>query len=735
MARYWALVLGTSFAAMACSSAQAQSTKSGAPLPDPAAGTPTGAAEAVTNSGEVEEIVVTAQKRSENLQDVPIAVSAVTSGQLARSGVKDIVDIKMAIPSLNLVSSAGYLSSSLRGIGSNGIGAGIENPIALYIDGVYYGAPASSLLTLNNVAQIEVLKGPQGTLFGRNATGGLIQITTRRPTDQTTGEFNVSYANYNSISGNGYIAGPITDKLFMDLAVSGTHQGNGWGDNRFSGGDVYKVNHDIAARSKMVIEPSPFTTFTLIGDYSDHRDSLQSYTVHPGTVSGYTPALGVFPSTGYDVSNSLRPVTDTWSAGGSLRWDQKLSDVNFMSLTAYRASQARFIFDYDGTALPLESIDEIQRDRQFSQELQLSSRSGGKFTWLVGGYYFSARSEIAPFILTANDLGAQVSITNHQRTKSLAGYAQATYEIVGRTNLTLGGRYTTEKRYAYDGTTDIFVIPLGLRLPTIVAPDRQKRFNKFTYRLSLDHRFSDEILAYASYNRGFKSGGFNASTPGSDPFRPETLDAYEIGLKTDLFDRKVRLNLAGFYYDYNDVQIQQLNAGAITIINGARAHDYGLDADLTIQASTGLRLTGGVSWLSPKFASFPNCPISTSQGGTPSTLGSCKGNQLPLAAKFTGNIGADYTVELSSGTLNLNATLYYTSGFYSESDNAIKQNGYELINTSLKYTTHGGFSIGVFGKNLTNRRVINFETTVPNGTHLTSWQAPRTYGVTAGYKF
>ncbi len=430
----------------------------------------------------------------------------------------------------------------------------------------------------------------------------------------------------------------------------------------------------------------------------------------------------------------IQPVTDTWGAGGSLRWDQKIGDLNFMSLTAYRASRAHFIFDYDGSPDPIDAIDEIQRDHQFSQEIQLSSKSSGRFTWLVGGYYFNALAEIDPFILTANDQGARVSITNHQRTRSIAGYAQATYEIFNDTNLTLGGRYTTERRTAYDGTTDVFVIPLGVSLPTAAAPDRRKTFNKFTYRVSLDHRFSNELLAYASYNRGFKSGGFNTSTPGSDPFRPETLDAYEVGIKSDLFDRKVRLNIAGFYYDYQDVQIQQLNQGAITIINGAKARDYGVDADLTVQVTQALRLTGGLGWISPKFTAFPNCPTSTAGGGVPSVIASCKGNQLPLAAKFTGNIGADYTAELGSGTLNLGANVYYNSGFYPESDNVIKQHSYALLGANIRYTLSNGLSIGAFGKNLTDRRVINFETTIPNGTHMNFYQAPRTYGITLGYK-
>lgn len=725
------LVVGVCLAAISIGISDAQTVAPDAG-PVPPAG---GSAIEQTDASQIGDIIVTAQKRSERLQNVPIAVSAVTSAQLGRTGVRDIVDLKLAVPTLNVTNSAGNLTSSLRGIGSNGFGAGIENPVAVYIDGVYYASPAASLLTLNNIAQIEVLKGPQGTLFGRNATGGLIQITTRDPASKPSGLVSVNYANYDQLSGSAYLSGPLADNLFMDIAASGTNQGNGWGTNLSTGKDIYKIDHDVAVRSKLIFEPSDMTRFSLIGDYADRRDSMTGYAVYRNTISGFDPAAGRVADLGYDTNTSVQPSFDLAAGGASLRWDQDIGSLNFASISAYRKSRTLIDFDYDVSAADIGRVEQTQRDRQFSQELQLSSKSGGRLTWLVGGYYFNALSRYDPFRLSAADLGARITISAKHKTESFSGYAQATYEVVDDTRLTLGGRYTTEERSVLDSETSIFVIPLGVTLPTPTAPDMSKRFNKFTYRISLDHRFSSDVLGYASYNRGFKSGGFNIATPGSPAFAPEQLDAYEIGIKSDLLDRRVRLNLAGFYYDYQNVQVQQLNQGAITVINGAAAHVYGIDADLTVQVSEALRLTTGAGWISPKFASFPNCPVSTPQGGTPSIIGSCTGNQLPLAARFTGNIVADYTKAIGNDTITLNANLYYNSGNFQEADNAIKQNGYALLGTSLTYAMDSGFSIGVFGKNLTQQRVINFETTIPNGTHGAFYQAPRTYGVTAGFKF
>ncbi|EQB13390.1 TonB-dependent receptor [Sphingobium lactosutens] len=683
----------------------------------------------------LEDIVVTAQKRSESLQDVPIAISAVTATQLSNTGINNVSDIKLVVPALNVTNSAGSVSFSLRGIGSNGIGPGVENPIALYIDGVYYASPAASLLALNNVAQIEVLKGPQGTLFGRNATGGLLQITTREPSEVATGSANVSYGNYDIFNGDAYISGPITDTLFADFAVTGTHQGDGYGRNLATGGDVLKIDRDIALRSKMVFAPRDGTKFTLIGDYATHRDSFITNVVRGGTVSGYFPAAGPVPDLGYDAFNDTAPVTTTKGGGVSLRYDQEINDLNFMSLTAYRKSKQSTLFDYDGTQQPLEYISQTQGDHQFSQELQLSSRQRGRFTWLVGAYYFKGVSAYDPFILTANDQGVRVTINNSVSAESFAGYAQGTYEIFDDTNLTLGGRYTTEKRSAYDGLTDVFVLPLNLALPTTEAPDASKRFNKFTYRASLDHRFSPEVLAYLSYNRGFKSGGFNAPLPGSAAYRPETLDAFEGGLKLDIVDRRVRLNVAGFYYRYTDIQIQQLLAGAITILNAGKARDYGIDADVTVKATDSLRLNGGFNLISAKFTSFPNCLRSTPAGGTPSVVGSCAGNQLPLAATFTMNAGASYNRDLGFAIFDGAINLYHSSGFYTESDNITRQRAYDILNGTLKLTLPNKISFGVFGKNLLNKRVLNFASTLPNGSHFVNYQAPRTYGATVGFSF
>lgn len=324
-----------------------------------------------------------------------------------------------------------------------------------------------------------------------------------------------------------------------------------------------------------------------------------------------------------------------------------------------------------------------------------------------------------------------------QKTKSISGYGQATYEIFPDTNFTLGGRYTSDRRNSFDGTIDTFIIPLSLQLPTITPPERKKTFNKFTFRASLDHRFSPEVLGYVSFNRGFKSGGFTTAQPGTDPFRPESIDAIEVGLKTDLLDRHLRVNIAAFHYDYSDIQVQILRGGSIGIINGSSAKIYGIDMDFQAVVSDAFRLSGGFSWNHARFNAFPACPVGVPLGNVPVNVnGDCSGNQLPLAAEFLGNLNADYTVDLNGGKLNLNGNAYYNDGFFPESDNVVRQKHYVQLGASVRWTdANDQLSVSFFGKNLTNRRVINFESTVAEGSHIGFFSAPRTYGVSLGYKF
>lgn len=481
----------------------------------------TAAIDDANDKPELEEVLVTAQRRSERLQDVPVAVTAVTADQLQAVGVDSVLDLRVAAPSLNSTSASGYVANSIRGVGSLGFAPGIESPVGLYIDGVYLAAPQASELTLNSIQSVEVLKGPQGTLFGRNATGGLIQITTATPTAERTGDFSLGYGNLNTWTGSAYVSGGISENLAADVAISGRTR-DGFGKNRFDGADVGEIKHDVSVRSKWVWTPGTDTTITAIGSYWDGRDSNGWFVVYPGKNSGFVPGF-VGPDLDYDADTNVNAEQEGWSAQGALKIEHDFSFAKFLSISSYRKGVLDLLRDLDYTPQPVADLVLHQEDRQFSQELQLSSPGDSRLTWTAGVYYFFLGSEYSPLSVDLAGFpaaGIVYSANEEQTGKSYAGYGQATYEIFERTDLTLGGRYTRERREALNAS-DVLEIPAaGLSFATDY-PDRHETASKFTYRISLDHRFSDELMGYVSYNTGFKSGGYNTGAPGAEGYSPE----------------------------------------------------------------------------------------------------------------------------------------------------------------------------------------------------------------------
>lgn len=688
------------------------------------------------DQNKIETIVVTAQKRSENLQNVPIAVSAVSGAQLARTGTNDLVNIRSLVPGLNVTSTNGRLTMSVRGIGSTATGSGIENPVALYIDGVYMATASASLLSLNQIERIEVLKGPQGTLFGRNATGGLVNVITRDPSSHFKASGDVSYGNYNDLVGRLYVAGPIAANIKGDVAIYARRQGHGWGTNLATGDKIYNIDHDLAVRSKWIVTPWSGSTITLSGDYSDTRDTMLPLVARPGSINPFAPSVRQ-PDLGYDIATSHIDPHTVKSGGGSIRVVQELGDVQLMSLTAYRKSRAFLAGDIDSTPANIQSFKIVQHASQFSEEVQLSSVGHARFEWIVGGFHFHASGD-TPAVIPLLNFGIIRELGDGRLiTRSDAAFGQATYQILPHLRATLGGRLTHEVKAAMGVTQRIYPLAANpANVPFVAFSDRSIKANKFSYRASLDYRASPSLLIYGSVNRGFKSGGLNIATPGSPAFAPETLQAYEVGFKSDLLDQRVRFNMAAFYYNYANIQVPRIIQGGIQTLNGGRARSYGAEAELRAVVTRGLQLTSALSWINPEFESFPNCIAGPPNGGSPGVTSNCTGNLIPLASRVTATLALDYSRSFSSGTIALNGNVYHNSGFATEVDNNIRQSAFTQLGASIRWTTLGDrYFVGAFGRNLTNKRVITFGGTQPTGLQQVIYAAPRTYGVNIGFNF
>lgn len=730
-------------------------------------------------TGGVSDIIVTAQKRTENAQNVAVAITALSSEDIAASGVTSTEDLRAAVPSLNVTTAVGGFGlPRIRGIGATGQGAGIENPVAVYVDGVYYGSAIGALQSLFDVEQVAVLKGPQGTLFGRNATGGLIQITTRKPTHDYTASARFGYGNYDTVNAAAYVSGGITNTVAFSLSGQYENRDKGFGKNLFTGNDV-RTDRNYSVRGKLLWEPADGTAVTLSGDLFGRNSVDPAFsTFGRNSLGQNVPQLiaSLGGDSQRDIYADFDPVLRARQKGVGLTIDQELGGINLRSITAYRRTKLRTFFDPDGTVQPRLRIDNNNYDKQFTQEIDLISDNDGPFNWVVGGFYMKSSAGQEPGrttgLTTFGGNGYSDDYTDISL-ESFAGFADGTYELGENTKITAGVRYTYDKR-GIDGRRITFNGATGVTTTTEFA-DEERTFKKVSWRLSVDHRLSREMMVYASYNRGFRSGTFvpQIATPFS-VLEPEVVDAYEIGTKTDLFDRKLRLNVAGYYYDQSAVQVIQVIAGVQNVYNARKgAKIYGIDADLTLQVTDNLRLFGGANWTHARYNEFTDAIISipypVAAGFTPTSYtyvdsktgatvanttclgtfgaptaqlggnclirGDASGNKLQNTPDVTFSIGGSLDVPTSIGKFTLAGNYYYNDGFVGTVDERVKQASYNTVDMSLTWKDlSDAFYVRLWGKNLTDafyRTQIGASNSGDNGTPGT----PRTYGLTLGFDF
>ena len=661
----------------------------------------------------VSEIVVTAQKRNESLQDVPIAVSALTAEQAKAKGLDGTMSLQAAVPSLTFTTNSNTGNIFLRGVGSNLFDPSSEQSVATYIDGVYIAAPESNVFAFNNIDRVEVLKGPQGTLFGRNATGGVIQVVTKTPSQDAHADLSVGYANYDDVSAALYATGGLSETLAADIAVIYENQGDGWGRNLTTGAKTFQQARDSwAARSKWLFTPTDGTRLLFAVDYA-HSVNTNMYEQPRGIIA--VDGVHTYPGR-YNTYAGLDGRSRINTGGASLQLDQDIGALHVVSITAWRKSDIFLALDQD--AVPAVVFDDLidQFAHNWSQEFQLSGPSDAKLKWILGAYFFDSKAGYDAGVV---DYGL-VTFVSHQTDRSAAVFGQATYEVVADTNLTVGLRYTDEHQ-KYAGTQP-------------VVSSAKQSFNKLTFRLALDHRFAEDVMGYASFNRGFKSGGFNLLAPGTEGFRPETLDAYEVGLKSELFERRLRLNLAGFYYDYTDIQIGLPVGGGLVTVNGPRAHIKGIEADFEAVPIANLTISGGLSYVDGKYVS--DAPTGfISAGGIP-TVASARGHDTIATPKLTGAVTASYRVRSRFGDVTPSLSVSYNDGFFWYADNRITQPSYTLLGASVLWTSPDGrYDVRLWGKNLGNARYYMARAEQALVGDVQMQAAPRTYGITLGAHF
>jgi iron complex outermembrane recepter protein len=672
-------------------------------------------------TAQLEEIVVTAQKRTERLQDVPISDSVVSAAAAQSRGITDTTDLQMAVPGLVINHTANEGNFFIRGIGTNLFGPASEQTVAMYVDGVYLPSPEANLFSFNNIDRVEVLKGPQGTLFGRNTTGGVVQVITRDPVQTFGGDLTASYANYDTVSASAYVTGGLAKNLAADLALQYMNQGIGWGHNFTTGQENgISAKDNYALRSKWKFTPTDATTIKLM--LSDLRQYVKyGYQLVPGIVSPVNPTQsypGRFNSLG-DISDY--EVIKTKEA--SIQVDQDAGVARIVNILSYIHSEVGYAIDQDDTPVVAADVLLPSLAHDWTEELQIHNPDASKVKWVLGAFYFDAYGGYTP----ANVNDGAVVLYDNQVTHSSSGFGQATTPIIEGTNLTLGARYTSENQ-RFVGTTFFGDTNAG-------TFSGSQTFTKATWRAALDHHFTEDVMAYVSDNRGFKSGGYNSLSFGSiNSFKPETLDAYEIGVKTEWLDHRLRWNSAAFLYNYTNIQIEVPVTGGDITTNGPKARIKGFENELQARPLERLELTAGLTYLDGHYTSYPGA-LAISPTGTSSAV-DATGNYTVASPKVTGNVGGHYTFELPAGKLQPNVSVSYDDGFFFYADNRLAQPSYWLLNTSLTwYSLNDAWSVQAWGKNLNN--AVYYEGRSEQGGlgDAQRQAAPRTFGVTFHINF
>jgi len=724
-------IIAAAIPAILSGKAFAQSDSSGTPGSQPGA-----------TQSQVADIVVTAQRRSENLQSVPISITAVTSAKLKEIGILSTADVTLISPGLQFQQGLGQASPFIRGIGSQSLGAGFESSVATYIDGVYIASGTGSIMSLNNIERIEVLKGPQGTLFGRNTTGGLINVITRNPSFTRTLEGSVSYDEYKTITPSAYVSMPITDIVAFDVAARYSYQGKGWGINRPTGHDVNRIDHDFAARSKLLIEPSDDTKLILAGDYSDVDSStFVVLTPVPGTSLINGEHLNGGPWDNDSTLADPKRHVKAWSV--SADFTQNFDFATLRSISSVRKTDGYLLVDPTGTQTSFFNISSRQIEKQISQELQLLSPNSSKIKWIVGLYYFrnDAKGTNNDDILfpAATGFPGNVTISKYARqiVRSMAAFAQVTVPVTEQLNLTGGIRYTRDKFHAENTTANL--LSFAPSPPATVFPDRRDTESKPSWRLSADYHVTLGTLVYASYNRGFRSGGFNILDETSAPLKPEIVDAFEAGAKVDAFDRALRINTAVYYLKAKDLQLTRLgSAGTQETVNAGSSESYGVELEATLIPVAGLTLSASGTILHSKYTDFKNAPFSVRLpgGGIFQSSRDVTGNHTPRQPDKTLSLSAAYETPLAAGKLKLAGTYFWSAKWYSDPDNTLFQASYDLVSGQVSWTEPSGhMTFRVFGRNLTNAKVVSqFARIAPLGDVQMLYE-PRTIGGAVDLKF
>ena len=688
----------------------------------------------------LDAITVSARKREESLQEVPVAVTAFTADGLDKLNVEDISDLDSFVPNLTVYAARGSsstLTAYIRAVGQSDPLWGVDPGVGLYLDDVYIARPQGALLDVFDVERIEVLRGPQGSLYGKNTIGGAIKYVSSALEEEFYGRGSVTVGNYSQLDTKASVNLPLGGGWASRIAVASLSR-DGYGENVRTGQEV-SDKEILAARATLGYLGSPDFSAKFTADWMDDQSGVRGAQMLG--INRFAPTAQPLADR-YDVRNGMPNVNDTSMKGASATLSWNIGDAWVLkSVTAYRESDTETNIDFDTLPNTIADVKAFYSDDQTSQEFQLNYDAGGAVRGVTGLYWFtgSAGGQVLNnfFGLSFGDTQGVVD------TDSVAVYGEFTWDFAERWALTLGGRYTDEKKTAdvYNiGYTDAtFTRPSG-----VVAADFEDSvsFQNFSPKVSLDFKLSDEVLLYALASRGFKSGGFNiraqaTAVPRSRlPFDDETVTTFEVGAKNAFLDSRLFVNLAYFNSDYTDIQLSVFTAvpGSNPPIffgdfaNAGEGTVKGVELEYQALLTENFSLQGNFAWLDAKYDEFitNNVNVADSQ-------------RFTNAPERSAAISALHSLPLASGgSLSTRVSYSYQSEVYPTTDlsEVIKQPGYGLVSAGLIWQTAGAWRFALEGANLADKEYRTTGYNIPALGILTGFYgAPRTYSLTATYDF
>ncbi len=716
--------------------------------------------EAVVEDAAQGEILVTARRRSETLQLAPLAISAFGAETLERTQVRTLQDIQILAPSLNLTGrSTARPQQYLRGIGTDQFTNAADPAIGVFIDDVYVARASSVLTALADVERIEVLRGPQGTLYGRNTTGGAIRVITAEPTSDTQAIVELGIGSFNEVVARATISGPVAGDTLTARATGFIRRNDGYLVNTRTGargGD----DNTILGQGRLDWQPGIDVLISLAVLHTE-TDAGGEYAQNTGTrpvlISPRAPdaIISTDPFRGaFDVDSFIDRSTTQYSGKVIVSMDA----AELTSITAWRRSRAVEGFDQDASNLDIWRQNSDELSTAFSQEVRLASEDsgalslGGRLNWLLGAFYFkedSSRFTTTTFgpdsvsVLLARARGLipgtsfEATTDFEITTESIAAFGSATFELIDGLSFTAGGRWTRDEKIAsFVGITPAPGVPPAPASFTL--RDQRATFSSFDPRIALDWQIDDDALAFASWSTGFRSGGFQALPSSAQiaaiAYRPESLDAWEAGLKTSWFERRLTANVTAFRYRYDDLQVQSirdLGGGVLQsfVDNAARAALDGFELETRVRPNRMFDVGVSYAYLDARYLDFRDPPLPGLAG---SRLPRAPEHQLRGDVTFSWDLG-----DFAEVAARADAS-YFSSQFLAIGAGQIPnttQQGYTLVNGSVTVAlADTPLSLIVFVRNVTDERYLGAVNFFGGPPAVQYWAPPRTFGVTLSAK-